>query len=104
MKISSCRHGWPASRFAGCVRRHPCRPDSSSPCWNDAIGILVELTETHPASYISKKPKATKKSEIFDSRLRTLRGPRVDLLLSRGIGLQLLAGLSRLSAATSVPR
>ena len=79
--------------------------DSSTPCWNDAIGILVELTETHPASYISKKiPKATKKSEIFDSRLRTLRGLRADLLLSRGIGLQLLAGLARLSAATSVPR
>src|SRR5262252_4881397 len=79
--------------------------DSSTPCWNDAIGILVELTETHPASYISKKiPKATKKSEIFDSRLRTLRGLRVDLLLSCGIGLQPLAGLSRLSVATSVPR
>src|SRR5215468_4210614 len=79
--------------------------DSSTPCWNDAIGILVELTETHPASYISKKiPKATKKSEIFDSRLRTLRGLRVDLLLSRGIGLQLPAALARLSAGTSVPR
>src|SRR5215475_13795557 len=51
--------------------------DSSTPCWNDAIGILVELTETHPASYISKKiPKATKKSEIFDSRLRALRSLR----------------------------
>ena len=79
--------------------------DSSTPCWNEAIGILVELTETHPASYISKKiPKATKKLEIFGSRLRTLRGLRVDLLLSRGIGLQLLAALARLSAATSVPR
>jgi hypothetical protein len=24
--MSSFRHGLPASRFAGCVRRHPCQP------------------------------------------------------------------------------
>jgi hypothetical protein len=54
--------------------------DSSTPCWNDAIqpssfdsiyplnlGILVELTETHPASYLSKEiTKTTKGSDILD--------------------------------------
>ena len=32
--------------------------DSSTPCWNDAIGILVELTETHPALvYFKEDPE-----------------------------------------------
>jgi hypothetical protein len=29
--------------------------DSSTPCWNDAKGILIELTKTHPTSSFSKE-------------------------------------------------
>ena len=36
-EISSCRHGLPASRLAGCSGDIHVNLDSSTPCWNDAI-------------------------------------------------------------------
>jgi len=43
------RHAGMDSRHPGsqgCFRRHPCRLDSSTPCWNDAReGPLLNVTE-----------------------------------------------------------
>jgi hypothetical protein len=36
-KISSCRYGLPASRFAGRSGDIHVNLDSRTPCWNDAI-------------------------------------------------------------------
>jgi hypothetical protein len=43
--------------------------DSSTPCWNDAIGILLELTETHAAWYFSKEGTKFTKKKVLDGPL-----------------------------------
>jgi hypothetical protein len=47
---TDCRH--PGAQ--GCLRRHPCQPDSSTPCWNETIEECTKTNRGTPPFLFSK--------------------------------------------------
>jgi len=81
-RTSSCRHGYRIQVRKDCLPRRPCQSGSSSPCWNDELRALLEVTGLRRISKESEGYEVQKYKYIALVPFVKLRGDAVFFRLS----------------------